>query len=57
MKATKQPTMTRQKAEEHWRFIEKLFRIDDEDGLISIEVAGYLYVEAMLHGAKHEREG
>jgi len=51
----KKPNMTRECAEEHWRFIENLLRMDNEDGLVSIEMAGYLYVEAMIHGAKHAK--
>ena len=45
--------MTREQAEAHWHFIEKLLRLENEDGMISIETCGYLYVEAMLHGAKN----
>lgn len=48
--------MTRDQAEAHWHFLERLLRIDNEDGMVSLELAGYLYVEAMIHGAKHERE-
>jgi len=50
------PKMTREIAEAHWHFIENLLRMDNEDGLVSIEMAGLLYIEAMLHGAKHERK-
>jgi hypothetical protein len=41
--------MNREKAEAHWKFIEKVL-------LLMVDVMHFLYVEAMVHGAKHERE-
>lgn len=50
--------MTREQAEDHWDFIEGLLKRENEidDSMIGLETVHYLYVEAMLHGAKHERE-
>lgn len=48
--------MTREKAEAHWHFIRNLLELENSDGMIQIETVGFLYIEAMLHGAKHERE-
>ena len=46
----------RQLAEDHWKFIEHLLMLENDDGIVGIETVHYLYVEAMVHGAKHERE-
>jgi hypothetical protein len=42
--------MDRQTAEEHWRYTEAIIHL-------MLELVHYLYVEAMLHGAKHQGEG
>lgn len=49
----------RQESEEHWRFIEKLLWAVTEEGTkgINFETARVLYVEAMVHGFKHGKEG
>ena len=49
--------MTRWAAEAHWEFIRRLLELENDDGMVQIDTVGYLYVEAMLHGAKHERKG
>ena len=46
----------REKAEDHWKFLEKLLKIESGDGMIDLETAGYLYVEAMIHGYKHREQ-
>jgi len=48
--------VTRQQAEAHWEFIEGILKRENEDGMVDMETVHYLYVEAMVHGAKHETD-
>lgn len=41
--------MTREDAEKHWEFIYGLI-------MVFIKVLHFLFVEAMIHGAKHGKE-
>ena len=41
--------MNREEAEKHWAYTERLL-------VLMLELAHYLYVEAMIHGSKHEKE-
>lgn len=41
--------MNRNEAERHWQYTEAVI-------LKMLELAHYLYVEAMIHGAKHVEE-
>ena len=41
--------MKREAAEKHWEYTEGLI-------LLMLEMMHYLYVEAMVHGAKHNEE-
>jgi len=41
--------MNKEEAEKHWQYTEKII-------LHMLELTHYLYVEAMIHGAGHERE-
>ena len=45
--------MNRKEAEEHWKYTEGIILKVFE---AMLEVVHYTYVEALLHGAKHERE-
>ncbi len=48
--------MNREKAEAHWRYTKWIVEhgLDTQRGLDHVvELVGYLYVEAMLHGYKH----
>ena len=38
--------MDREEAEKHWKYTEGVI-------LLMLELTHYLYVEAMIHGAKH----
>ncbi len=40
--------MNREDAENHWEYTEDLIKK-------MLEITHYLYVEAMIHGGKHER--
>lgn len=51
----------RQKAEEHWKFIENLLKAHREHPeypllTVNIETCHYLFIEAMVHGYKHKSE-
>lgn len=39
--------MDREESEKHWEYTEKIL-------LMMIEMCKVLYIEAMIHGAKHE---
>ncbi len=41
--------MTPEEAEKHWQYTEQIL-------LKQMEMMHYLYVQAMIHGAKHEKE-
>jgi hypothetical protein len=45
--------MNREEAEKHWEYTAKIIELS---GHVPSELEHFLYVEAMLHGAKHERE-
>lgn len=40
--------MDREQAEEHWEYTKQII-------LFMLELTHYLYVEAMLHGVKHQK--
>lgn len=44
--------MDRDNAEKHWQYTAKLLRLAGHE---PTELEHYLYIEAMLHGAKHEK--
>ena len=46
----------RELAKKHWDFIEPLLRNTSVPEQ-TIKLIAYLYQEAFVHGAKHEREG
>jgi len=46
--------MTREEATKHWEYTAELLRLA---GHMPTELEKYLYIEAMLHGAKHQLEG
>ena len=41
-------------SEEHWKWVEGLLKTMDED--FTLEIIGYLYKTAFIHGAKHFKE-
>jgi hypothetical protein len=41
--------MTREEAEKHWEYTYKVIQL-------VLQLCHLLYVEAMLHGAKHQKE-
>lgn len=45
--------MIKEEAEKHWLYTMKLLELA---GHQTTELEHFLYVEAMLHGAKHEQE-
>ena len=45
--------MDKEAAEKHWKYTEKIIRLVFE---FMIKLTHYLYVEAMLHGAKHKEQ-
>lgn len=46
----------RKEAEEHWKFIEQLLNKTIDLDKESRALIHFLYVEAMIHGAKHGKE-
>ncbi len=45
--------MDREIAEKHWKYTAKIIKYSGHE---PTELEHFLYVEAMLHGAKHEQE-
>jgi hypothetical protein len=46
-------------AESHWEYTGKVIALTkgiDIDDIESLELMKFLYVEAMIHGVKHERD-
>jgi hypothetical protein len=45
--------MDRDNAEKHWEYTEQIIRLQFE---AQLKLTHFLYVEAMVHGAKHEKD-
>ena len=39
-----------------WVNLMELLRLENDDGQVGFKTVGWLLVECLLHGAKHERE-
>ena len=49
--------MTRESAEKHWLYTKKVMELTNPSlSETVLDLCHYLYVEAFLHGAKHEKE-
>lgn len=47
--------MNHETAEAHWDFIHGILKRENETGMVDMETVHYLFVQAMIHGAKHEK--
>lgn len=45
--------MDKEQAEKHWEYTAQLLKLAGHE---PTELEHFLYVEAMIHGAKHEKE-